>query len=326
MIQEILRHADKNTLTKEDAVELLQIENGSKEFYDLLHLANKMTREEYKNKAYIFSQIGLNAEPCPMNCKFCSMAESNYVMEGTFTKTMDDIEELLETARQLVAAGTHDLFLMTTANYSVQEYLKIAGEVKKILPESVRLVANIGDFDKDIASSLKEAGFTGVYHIRRLREGIDTDIIPERRLQTMDVIKSSGLELYYCVEPIGPEHTYEEIADEMIRARDYGVEAMAVMRRTPVPGTPLAEKGKISSVELTKIAAVARLVTKPTRSMNVHEVTPLSLMGGVNQLYAEVGANPRDKVNDTSYNRGYGVITTKELLEDAEFQLSLSSR
>ena len=36
------------------------------------------------------------------------------------------------------------------------------------------MVANIGDFGLDTALKLKEVGFTGVYHINRLREGEDT--------------------------------------------------------------------------------------------------------------------------------------------------------
>lgn len=319
--EQLLEEAKVRDLTKEEAVLLLNTDNHSEAFYKLIQAADKMSREVFHNKAYIFSQIGLNAEPCPMNCKFCSMAQSNYVMEGQFRKTMADIEDLKETARQLVEAGTHDLFLMTTADYPVEEFLRIGKAVKGILPDSVRFVANIGDFDADTAESLKDAGFTGVYHIRRLGEGRDTDIQPERRIDTLDIIRRSGLELYYCVEPIGPEHTYEEIADEMIRARDYGVEAMAVMRRTPVPGTPLAQKGMITALELAKIAAVARLVTKPARSMNAHEVTPVTLIAGVNQLYAEVGANPRDNVGDTAGNRGYGVLKTIDLLKDAEWEL-----
>ena len=321
-IEKLLVEASRRNLTKEEAVALLNIDNKSDLFYELIKTANRMTREEYDNKAYIFSQIGLNASPCSKNCKFCSMAQSNYVMEGEFQKTMEDIDDILETVRQLVKAGTHDVLLMTTADYPVEEFLKIGAAVKGILPEGVRLVANIGDFDKDTAQDLLTAGFTGVYHIRRLGEGKDTDIDPARRIKTLEVIREAGLELYYCVEPIGPEHTYEEIADEMLRAREYDVKAMAVMRRTPVLGTPMAEKGMISACELTKIEAVTRLVSKPSRSMNTHEVTPMTLIAGVNQLYAEVGANPRDHVDDTAGNRGYGVIKTIELLQDAEFEMA----
>lgn len=321
-ITELLHEAQLRDLTKEEAIQLLNIKNCSEEYHELLKTADIMSRREFHNKAYIFSQIGLNASPCPMNCKFCSMAASNYVMENKFHKGMADIEELKEIVRRLVEAGTHDLFLMTTADYPIDEFLAVGSEIKKILPPTVRLVANIGDFDIGAAQKLSAAGFSGVYHICRLGEGKDTDIKPERRIQTLHAVKDAGLDLYYCVEPIGPEHTYEELVEEMFRAKEFGVEAMAAMRRTPVPGTPLAEKGVITATELTKIGAVTRLVSKPTRSMNIHEVTPMTLIAGVNQLYAESGANPRDTEKDTASHRGYSVERIIELFKDAEYEVA----
>lgn len=321
-IDEILFDVDHRDLSREEAISLLNVENCSKDFYKIIEKANSLTREEYQNKAYIFAQIGLNAKPCSGNCKFCSMAANNYAMEEEFQKSMKDIDELKDMATGLVEAGTHDLFLMTTADYPLEEYLEIGKTIRGCIPDSVRLVANIGDFDMETASRLKDAGFTGVYHIKRLREGVDTEIDPEIRLQTIQNIHDSGLELYYCVEPIGPEHTYDELVDEMLRARALDVKAMAVMRRTSVPGTAMAQAGMISSVELTKIAAVTRLVSRPSRSMNVHEVTPMSLLAGVNQLYAESGANPRDQVSDTLVNRGYSVRNVANLLLDAQFVLA----
>ncbi len=75
------------------------------------------------------------------------------------------------------------------------------------------------------------------------------------------------------------------------------------------------------SIELTKIAAVTRLVTRPFRSMNAHETTQMSLIGSVNQLYAEVGANPRDNNSNTEKGRGYTVDKVKQLLRDAEYEI-----
>ena len=181
----------------------------------------------------------------------------------------------------------------------------------------MNLVANMGDFNLNTAKRLKAIGFTGIYHINRLREGIDTDIPSETRINTLNAIKEANLELYYCIEPIGPEHGYEELIEEMIRAREYNVQAMAVMKRIAVPGTLLFEKGEISEQELTKIAAVTRLVTRPKRSMNVHETHELTLSAGVNQLYAEIGANPRDIKADTE--RGWNVEDTKSLLRKYDF-------
>ncbi len=319
MINEILEKAKQGiTLNKRDALTLLEVDQASPLFYQIIATANELTRQRYKNQGYIFAQIGLNAEPCSKNCKFCSLGSTHYVADSQWKKSEEAIYQEIQ---QFVEHGVDDIFLMITADYDMEEFIHILSEARKLIPEHIRLVVNMGDFDRHIGTRLKEIGVTGVYHIHRLREGIDTDIQPEVRMATLDVIKEVGLELYYCVEPIGPEHTYDEIADEMIRARDYGVSVMAVMRRVPVTGTPLSEKGQISSLELTKIAAVARLVSEPTRAMNAHEVTPMSLIAGVNQLYAEYGANPRDINTHTEEGRGYGVNHIKALLTDAEYQM-----
>jgi len=307
------------SLTKEDAVNLLKVKNDSDELSQIFSLANKFTKEAFKNKGYVFAQIGIDAQPCSVNCKFCSMGANHYVMESEWCK---DTATVLSEVSNFVSANVDDIFLMTTADYPIDEFINIAKKAREIIPKKTKLVVNIGDFDVSIAYALKAVGVTGAYHIHRLKEGIDTDVEPEVRIKTLDAIKEAGLELYYCVEPIGPEHTYEEIAEEMIRARDYDVNVMAVMRRTPVSGTPLFDKGQISALEVTKIAAVTRLVSEPSRAMNAHEVTPATLIAGVNQLYAEYGANPRDNNSNTEIGRGYSTDAIKKLLIDFEYELN----
>lgn len=68
-IASILSKVDvEEMLTKEDAVTLLNIDNQSKVFYELIAKANELSRKEYGDKGYIFAQIGLNSEPCSGNC------------------------------------------------------------------------------------------------------------------------------------------------------------------------------------------------------------------------------------------------------------------
>lgn len=303
-------------LSKDEVVRILSVDNTGPEFYRLLYLARRQSVKAFGDRGYVFAQIGINAEPCPINCRFCSMAAKHYALPGKWRKSVD---EIVEGVKQLVADRANDIFLMTTADYPVEQFVEIGKTVRAHIPPEIRFVANIGDFDLSVARRLKEAGFTGAYHIVRMREGIDTGAPVEQRLKTLDAIRDAGLELYYCVEPVGPEHTYEEIATEIFRAGEYRVEAMAVMRRTPVAGTPLFEYGAVTVPELCKIAAVAQLTVRPTRSMNVHEVTEMSLLAGINQLYAEAGANPRDTDDNTENNRGYTVTSTRKLLENAGF-------
>jgi biotin synthase len=302
------------TLSQEEVVELLQTENGSDAYYELLRLSARQSRTRFKGRGYVFAQIGINAHPCPVNCKFCSMGAGHYVLDAQEAKSA---ETICAEVKQLQRNYFDDFFLMTTANYPQERLLEIARAVKPLLRSDQGFVANIGDFDRAMALRLKEAGFTGAYHIIRLREGIDTLVQPEQREATLRAVEEAGLQLYYCIEPIGPEHSYQELAVEIVRARDLHIEVMAAMRRTPVPGTPLYPLGQISAPELTKIVAVTNLVVRPSRAMNVHEPTPVALLAGVNQLYAEVGANPRDTDSHTEQSRGFNTEAAWQML--AEF-------
>lgn len=318
-ITSILAKAEKGEqLSREDAVALLHTDNTSSSFYQLIAAANERSRRVFGNKGYIFAQIGLNAYPCSGNCSFCSLAEKHFVVGEYYEKSC---EEVVAQVREMETDRIEALFLMTTADFSQQKFLEIGRAVRGVLDKKVHLVANIGDFDEKMAVQLKEAGFDGAYHIVRLREGTDTQIPREKRIATLDAITKAGLDLYYCVEPIGPEHTYEELADEMLRAREYKVNMMAVMGRVGVPGTRFADSGEITELELTKIAAVAGLVTAPGKSMNVHEPKKMPLLAGVNQLYAEIGINPRDTSEKTEDNRGKGIRETVKLLEEAEYRV-----
>ena len=305
-------------LSKQDAVTLLSVKNTSEDFYRILSLANERSRKQYNNKGYIFAQIGINSAPCSCNCNFCSLGRDHFSVDVQFEK---DKKQVISEAIIIAKENFDVLFLMTTADFDKEQFISIGAAVRENIPANIQLVANTGDFDSEYAKRLKAAGFSGAYHVVRLREGKDTGIPKTTRIATLEAIRAAGLELYYCVEPIGPEHSYDEIADEMIRAREYDVNIMAVMGRVNVKGTPFENSETLSELELTKIAAVTRLVTNPKKSMNIHEPMKMPLLAGVNQLYAEYGVNPRDTNSDTGVNRGYTIERVKKMLLDAEYEL-----
>lgn len=303
-------------LSDNEIIELLNMDNISADFYRLISVSNELSRKKFNNKGYVFTQIGINAEPCSVNCKFCSLGMEHYALESKWEKDFMTIENEL---MRLNEYEFDDFFLMTTADYSIRKFVEIAQKLKPSLKPNQKFVANIGDFDSETAKQLKAVGITGIYHINRLREGIDTLANTKEREKTIDAAKTTGLDLYYCIEPIGPEHSYEELLVEIKRARDLKIEVMAVMRRTPVTGTPLEKTGQVSALEMTKIAAVTNVIVQPSRSMNVHEPSPMSLLAGVNQLYAELGANPRDTSSKTENNRGFTPQKAWEMLWEAGY-------
>ena len=319
MVDKLLEKVEKQeSLTKEEIIELLKIKNGSKEYYELLGIANRDARKRFKGKGFIFAQVGINASPCPANCAFCSLAKDVFNPENSFELECSNIKEIV---KEKIDENVDEIFLMTTADYNSEQYLEYGAKIHRVMPKGMRLVANIGDFDLAYAKRLKEAGFTGVYHICRLGEGKDTLLEPKTRIKTLDAIRDSGLEMYYCVEPIGPEHTYEEIAGEILRGREYNAHVMAVMKRVCVPNTQLYSRGEISAAELAKICAITELVVKPLRAMGVHEPDELCLMSGANQIYAEVSANPRDVSLKTEMSRGASMERAARMLTTAEWNV-----
>ena len=291
----------------------MSVPNGSEDYDALLRKAREVSRRDFGEKGYIFTQIGLNASPCTGNCSFCSLAMCNTDRSEMLERPLEDVVALVsKTDFTRVTA----VFLMTTADFDPEKFLEYGRAVRQVIPDEIALVANTADFDRAYAHRMRDAGFTGVYHIVRLREGIDTGIAPETRIQSLDAAEAEGLRIYYCIEPIGPEHTYDELVTEMLRARKYHVDVMAAMRRVNVAGTPYETGAVISDAELTKIVAVTRLVVMPRVSMNVHEPNRNAMAAGVNQLYAELWVNPRDSSRKTEESRGYSVDQVTELLAE----------
>jgi biotin synthase len=313
-VEDILNKAlEKKTLGKEDAIRLMDIKPNSVEAYALMAVANSATRKLFNNFGEVHAQIGINYAPCSKKCKFCMFSVADKSVELSFN-------EVLNRAEWLVREGANAIFLMTTGDYDFDRFVKIGRAVREVIPPKMPLVANIGDFGISEAKELLDAGFTAIYHVVRLREGMDTKIDPSDRLRTIKAAKSVGLDLSYCVEPIGPEHTPQEIVDAIFLGKELKPTVMATMRRIPVPGTPLAKFGQITQLEQAKIEAITRLVMgDDILAMGVHEAYIPCLMSGANQIYAETGPNPRDQVVDTTKGRGLSAGACRTLLQEACF-------
>ncbi|MGI8550573.1 MAG: hypothetical protein ACR2PL_07230 [Dehalococcoidia bacterium] len=139
-----------------------------------------------------------------------------------------------------------------------------------------------------------------------------------RRRAIFAAIQEEGLDLRYCVEPVGPEHSDEEIVDQMCLAREFSAGILSVMRRIPVPGTKFEHAGQVTESAIAKIVAISRLfLGTRIRQMGVHEPSLVSLRAGAHRICAEVGMNPRDRAVDTSQGRGLSVVACERMLWEA---------
>jgi biotin synthase len=270
-------------------------------------------------QAEVHAQVGLNLAPCPGNCLFCSFAACN----GVFEEAVElPIEEVVRQAQRFEQDGANAIFFMATAKYPFDKFVDTCSEVRGQLKDDTVMVANFGDMSVEQAAKLKDIGFSGVYHALRLGEGRDTNFDPDARIETMHNVREAGLSLGTCVEPVGNEHTTEELVEKTIVTRDVEPCYSGAARRIPVPDTRLEQYGVTSEARMAQIIAVVRLALGYDIPGNcTHEPNVIGCAAGANLLWAETGSNPRDTAEKTEEARGMTVGQCREVLGEAEWDV-----
>ena len=320
MIEEILKKSLEGiSLSKDEISSLFRIPLFSEESAMILAASRRKSESASKGLAEVHAQVGLNIAPCPKNCAFCSFAAKNKV----FTESVEiSADEAVTKAKQFETDGANAVFVMSTADYPFGKYLDISREMRKSLRRETILIANVGDFTREQAGQLKDAGFSGIYHAVRLGEGRDTNISVSKRLTTFNNAREAGLSLGTCVEPVGNEHSVEELVEKTIITRDARPVYSGAARRIPIPGTSMAQYGIVSEARMAHILAVVRLSLSSDVPGNcTHEPNVIGAAAGANLLWAEAGSNPRDTEKETEGKRGMTVKDCIRVLKEAEWQV-----
>lgn len=319
-IKKIIEKAiNSGKITPDEIRELFLVPEISEESYAIQFAARKMSEDVMQGKAEVHAQVGINIGPCPKNCLFCSFAVVNRIFPQTLVLPVDQV---IEKCLGFEEAGANAIYLMSTASLDLEEYLRTGYAVREVLRPETVLVANVGDFDDDGAKAIRNAGFQGVYHAVRLGEGISTGIDIRKRLRTVKAAKNAGLLVGTCVEPVGPEHSVEELVEKTLLAREMDPVFSGAARRITIPGTRLAAQGMVNESRMALILAVVRLATGFNVPGNcTHEPNGIGAMAGANLFWAEQGANPRDTEKETEASRGFSVAKCREIFREAGWDM-----
>ena len=306
-------------LSREELVYLLSLEPESADTYLVMAEATRISKELSGGKAEIHAQFAINLAPCPCDCLFCSFAKVN----GIFNEATELApEQAVAYARQFESDGANAVFMMSTARYPFERFIEMSREVRNNLKTDTTLIANVGDQSLKNAAKLKDAGFSGVYHAVRLREGVDTSLAVAKRKESIGNFQEVGLEVGTCVEPVGPEHTNEELADMIELTASFNPSFSGAARRIPIPGTAIAKRGVINELRMAQIVAITRLGMPRTVMGNcTHEPCTLGAIAGANLFWAEVGANPRDTEEKTEEGRGETVSSCNALFQESSWDV-----
>lgn len=126
-----------------------------------------------------------------------------------------------------------------------------------------------------------------------------------------------------ALEPIGIEHTPEELAEHIFFSKELETIQYGAMKRISVPGTLFENTPEITYYTLSKYTAAVVLAMAGMKKfpwIGIHEPTIHGYMSGANLITAETGVNPRDTVTDTLQNRGLDITDCRRILKDAGYK------
>ena len=308
-----------NGLSAENVLALYEVEETSKEAAYIRWAGQELSMIAADGVAEIHAQIGLNSTVCPKNCKFCSFAACNNVRKGKYELPKEDV---LEYAKLYVEEGANLILMLTTASYSFDKLVDMVGSVREVIPADMPLLVNTDDMQLDQCRQLKAAGANGAYHAVRMREGEDPEIPVAKRFETFANLREAGLTLSTCVEPVGPEHTPEELTEATMRCISTNPLSAGVGKRIGVPGTLVYDRGMLTDVANANMVAVYRLATGRDLRLNCSANTVMTAASGANLAWAEVGTNPRDTVERTEHGgRGSNIAQLRKMFAASGWQV-----
>lgn len=280
-------------LTKDEIVSLLNIPVLSEEDMYLRRRARETAALKTADQGFIWCAVGMDFAPCEMNCRFCSFGSDWNVIKEARHVTK---EEIIESVRRYAEGGAAYIVLRTTEFYDIEKLLDYIPKIRKEVPGDYVIILNTGELDDELAEKVAAGGVYGIYHALRLREGVDTPFDPAVRIKTMKSVSASSLKLISLTEPVGPEHSSEELADAFLNTVACRALIGGMMARFPVEGTPLGNTEMLSDDEIAHNIAVFRLSGGDViKNICVHPASEQALSSGANVMVVECGAIPRDE-------------------------------
>ena len=304
-------------VSREVLLKFLELDPNSEECEYLGKAAREIARAN-GNKARVGSSIGIDLAPCTANCKFCSLGECWGLVDGIYVLSDEEIMELM---RDVLAKGFSHFTIRTTEFYDIDTLCKLAKKVRKEIPGAYTMSVNTGELTLDDANRLFEAGYNSAYHTLRLGEGRDTPFDPEVRIATMRAISRSNLTLGCGVDPIGIEHTNEEIVERLEFFRTLSPGAVCSMRRVNVKGTPYEGVEEVSDIRIAQIAAVIRMASGKRWNVSVHPPILKAMEWGASNVAVETGAVPRTEKHNFGKWTIYDHDTAKKMFLKAGYDI-----
>jgi len=265
---------------------------------ELVHRAQTVHRDHFgDNKVQLCSLLSVKTGGCPEDCAYCPQAARYHT--GVEAEPLMQVEEVLAAAGKARAAGA-TRFCMGAAWREVKDgpqfdrVLEMVRGVKKLGMEAC---CTLGMLTGDQARRLKAAGLDAYNHNLDTSREKYGDIITTRdyedRLRTLANARAAGIGMC-CGGIIGMGESLDDRCELLrtLAAQDPHPESVPINMLVRVRGTPLAEMPPVSTVEMVRMIATARILLPRAmvrlsagRQQMTEEAQLLCMMAGANSVF-----------------------------------------
>ncbi|MFB3076447.1 MAG: biotin synthase BioB [Lysobacterales bacterium] len=270
-----------------------------KPLLDLIFQAAGVHRKHHApDEVQVCTLLSIKTAGCPEDCGYCSQSvHHNAVLKA---ESLLELEPVLEAARQAKAAGS-TRFCLGAAWRNVRDggnFDRVLEMVKGIKEMGLEVCVTLGMLNPEQARRLKQVGLTAYNHNLDTSESFYPKVISTRtyqdRLDTIGHVRDAGITVC-CGGIIGLGETTADRIDLLHTLANLPKppESVPINALVAVPGTPLENQQRVSSLELVRMIAVARILMPESKvrlsagrlEMSVEEQA-LCFLAGANSIFA----------------------------------------
>jgi biotin synthase len=301
---------DGRTLDRIDALAILRAPDA--ELLELLAAAFRVRRRHFGRQVQLYYLKNAKSGLCPEDCGYCSQSSVSTADIPRYRYL--NVDALLAGARAAKDAQARTYCIVASGRGpSDKEVEHVATAVRRIKDElGMHVCACLGLLQPDQARQLADAGVDRINHnlntSRRYYENICTTHTYQDRLDTLRVVRESGMELCSGLI-VGMGETAEDVVDTVLELQGLNVESIPVNFLHAIDGTPLEATHHLDPRYCLKVLCLLRLA---------HPKTEIRIAGGreVNlRSMQAMGLYPANSLFVSDY------LTTKGQAAEADHQM-----
>jgi len=266
---------------------------------ELVHRAGLVHREHHDPlEVQVSSLLSIKTGGCVEDCSYCPQAARYHT--GVEVHKLLPLKEVVESAQNAKKGGA-SRFCMGAAWREVRDnsdFDKVLDMVREVNSLGMEVCCTLGMLTEEQAKKLDEAGVYAYNHNIDTSEEHYSDIISTRtygdRLNTIKNIRKTKMTV--CSGGIiGLGETVEDRIGMLLTLSTMNPhpESVPVNALVPVEGTPLADQETVSSWEMIRMVATARIVMPQAavrlsagRGQMSKEAQAMCFMSGANSIFA----------------------------------------